>query len=231
MNWNPTNEPTNNNAPRLARTSGADRRMPRRTSGAADRRSTTVNKVSSTTPPASVVAVCTQRHIRQPHDAEHEQQHGRRQADGAGDVEPPRRRRRRVEGRQRRATARRPRRQHRGEEDPAPVDRGEQSAGDHAEREAAGRCGRRRRAAPGCVRSPSSKLVVMIDRLAGVRNPALTPVAKRARISTQPDGASPPSPEKAMNTTSERGTCVAGRAGRRRVRRAARSRRSRARTR
>ena len=50
--------------------------------------------------------------------------------------------------------------------------------------------------------SPSSKFVVMIDRLAGVRNPALTPVAKRARISTHPDGASPPSPEKAMNTTS-----------------------------
>jgi hypothetical protein len=42
----------------------------------------------------------------------------------------------------------------------------------------------------------------MIDRLAGVRNPALIPVTNRARISIQPSVASPPRPEKPMNTAS-----------------------------
>ena len=42
----------------------------------------------------------------------------------------------------------------------------------------------------------------MIDRPAGVRKPAATPVANRAKISIQPSVASPPRPENTMNTTS-----------------------------
>ena len=44
----------------------------------------------------------------------------------------------------------------------------------------------------------------MMDRLAGVRNPALTPVTKRATINIPPPVANPPRPENRMNTVSHR---------------------------
>jgi hypothetical protein len=50
---------------------------------------------------------------------------------------------------------------------------------------------------------PSANVVVMIESPAGARNPALTPVAKRARMSIQPSVARPPRPEKRRNTTSQ----------------------------
>ena len=141
MNWKPTNDPTNSRAPTLARTRGADRRMPRRTSGAAERRSMAVNTASSTTPPASVAAVyvhatsgrrTTPRTSRSipavrliaPPTSKPPRRNAvaRRRQEAQGDSEQPE-----CE-------------QHGREEHPAPVDRGEQATDDHAEREATGRC-------------------------------------------------------------------------------------------
>ena len=57
MNWKPTHDPNRAIAPRLARTRGAERRMPRRTSGKAERRSTAVNTANSAAAPANETSV------------------------------------------------------------------------------------------------------------------------------------------------------------------------------
>ena len=116
--------------------------MPRRTSGAAERRSMIVNTASSTSAAGQRRGGLHPRHVGQADDAEHQQQHGGGQADGAADVEAAATRTRgarRGAGSGRATSEQAECEQDRGEEDPAPVDRGQQSTGDHAEREAAGR--------------------------------------------------------------------------------------------
>ena len=59
MNWKPTNEPTNSIAPRSARTSERLRRMPSRSSGAGERRSTATKAARRTALAPMVAAVST----------------------------------------------------------------------------------------------------------------------------------------------------------------------------
>ncbi len=61
-NWKPTYEPKRITRPRLALTSGPERRMPSRTSGCLTRRSTATNSASRTTAPAMPAMVRTEPH-------------------------------------------------------------------------------------------------------------------------------------------------------------------------
>ena len=139
-----THPPVRTSAPTLARTRSGDRRMPRRSRGAAARRSMATNRASRATTPNSEPSVRPDAH---PHtrgldERRDEQQHRRGHGDGPGDVEAaPRAFGAAVVGHQAHGRGEDEQGQgHRHEEHQPPVRLGQQAADDEAEREA-GRAG------------------------------------------------------------------------------------------